>query len=375
MSTSYRLNQYTDFDRLLLPKVFIITLLGSGGAFALSFFEIYIPVPLLGSNIDLNLSLTFAVMLMTTIYCKNIASSMLVSLIGSIGLLSPAGNGAVEWILGYVVVIVSTFVVVGYYASRLKLVMQWNRFYLLFSALFSIFSIALGIIASQEADLYTDRGIETGLSGSDLGTGLNYPIIDLAIGLGILLFILIIFLIIRGQQLLTPRTSSFYSVFGYLSFLIGQALSLVPIIYWFDTLSRDQLLEIARIDRHLNTIDDIFLHQTDGPYMIFLDPLNVFFVMAATVTLTSVGLIMIGMGRNKGNLEGMRGGGQSSYLFPPMFLISFLVFGNYYLQNFLAPGGFFVSYELFPVFVSILWTVAILNQWVARIVLFVLERF
>ncbi|MHA2502983.1 MAG: hypothetical protein ACXAE3_08940 [Candidatus Kariarchaeaceae archaeon] len=367
MARSVQLTNYTDFDRLLGGKNFFLTLIGTGGAFVLSYLQIYIPIPLAPYNVNA----AYAIMMIVAIYTANFASSIFVAIGGSLGLVGVDGN-PMDFILTAIIINVLTMMILGFYSDRLRLVMHWNRLYYRLAALFSIGFIATGILWNPYAQQYRDAGINTG-SGNDLGTGFGIDVLDLAVLGGCLLLILIFAFLTRGQILLQSGAVAKYRIFGGLFFLIGQAATVVPMVLYLSE-GTSEFSDVAVIPYHLTLIDDLFSHSV-GKYAIFADPFSIFFVMAITVTFTSIGLILLRIAKHGGNMEGMKGGSNVIFFAPSLVYFLYFVLASYSVQNLIAPGGLFISVELFGLFATMIWISWFVYTWIARIVLFILDRF
>ena len=92
MATSSAPNKFRDFDRFLSKGNFFVTIIGSGLAFVFSYMsETYLSIdeylPPYG------LSLTFAMVIVVSVYAKNVASSLLVGISAGLGIVSPSDGG------------------------------------------------------------------------------------------------------------------------------------------------------------------------------------------------------------------------------------------------------------------------------------------
>ncbi|MHA2169037.1 MAG: hypothetical protein ACXAB7_03900 [Candidatus Kariarchaeaceae archaeon] len=381
------LNRYTDFDRFFRKKNFLVTVLGSALAFVFSYtsdtiinFE-YWETEISGFPVGppYRLSLTIAMVLVVAAYTRNIASSTLVAVIGALGLVSPFEDTTVHWFTGYLLIVLLLSLTIGLLADRLRLVMNWVDFYINIALVFTFFIIILGIFTNEFNELYEGYDL---FNNRDLGTGTDFPLVDVIILLGSILLLLFITSLVQGERILNRSNTRKYKVFGFLFFIAGQAISLVSIFFYSDEISHEDMAQIAQGDRHLVTLNELLSHEKRGGYGIIeeawiLDysvPSNIFFMIALTTVFTSIGLALLYIGRNEGNIEGMRGGSDVVFLAAPIGTLLFLTIGSYYVQNFVDPGGFFVAEELVVVFTTMIWAVLFLNQLVARFILFFLDR-
>ncbi len=375
-------NRFTDFDRLFSKKNMLITFLGSALAFIFSYFEgSNDPLPSTLINFEwlglpaippYKLSLTIAVVLIVSAYTRNISSSVFVGIIGAIGLVSPHGDGTVDWILGYILMLLLISFIIGVLADRLRLVMDWVDFYLMTAFLFAVYIIAWGIYTNPHGAKYFgsyDLG-----TGGDFDTGIGFPIVDLTALLVILLLTLIFMFITNGQIVLASNNVKKYKLFGYFFLIIGQAISLVSIIAFSDKISEEDMLSISSHDSQLKTVGDLFSHYSTGNYAIIVYPSNIFIMAAFTTVFTAIGLSLLIIGRNGGNIDGMKGGSDVVFLAAPIGTILFLTLGSYIIQNVIDPHGFYIGEELVTMMAAMIWSVLTLNQLIARIVLFFMDR-
>lgn len=237
---------------------------------------------------------------------------------------------------------------------------------------FTVVAMVYSWLTNPVAEEYWANGISIG-NGGDLMTGLNIPLLEIAVTFGVFVLSGIILFLLRGQILLPDDSISKYKFFGLFFFIIGQLVTIVPLILFSIDLSRDQLVEIARNDYHLQTINNLFTHQSGGPYGLYGE-VSVYIIMAVTTALTCIGITLLLVGKNKGNLEGVKGGSETVFLAGPIAFVVFFGYSVYMIQNLIAPQGFFLSIELFTVFASVLWTVFFINQLVARFILLLLDR-
>jgi len=372
LATATQLQRFTDYDRLFTRNNFIVTLLGSIAAFSLSYFS--------GTFIDageygpsFRLSFTFAAIIVVSVYTRNIASAGIVGLVGGIGVTAPDG-GSVDWALSYIMISFVLAIFLAMLANRLQLVMTWIKLHLMIAMIFVIFLLGLSITSDPEAGEYISRGYDLG-RGGDMGIGNDLPVIELIVFSTLLVLTLIVYLLIRRPMILDSESVFKYEVFGSLFLLFGQALSFIMLLGLTKEVREVDMVEIARRPDHLTTIGDLFSHEATGDnYSIVIDPLNIYTILSISVVLTAIGLSFLLIAKHRGNIEGMRGGSDIAYLAAPVGLLIFFIGGSYYLQNFLNEGGFFISIELVPVLVTMIWTVLFFNQIVARIILFVIDR-
>ena len=372
MSTKTELRKFTDFDRLLLPKNFIITLLGSIGAFACSYYDQTI-IDISNFSTPFFLSFTIAIIIFVSLYTRNIASAGIVSLVGALGIVSPF-SGSVEWFLGYIVILFILAMILGRLADRLRLVLYWVKFHMVFAL--GIAAIFMGLSASSnwKKSTYTDRGYKIGVGG-DLGTGNHLPLMEISVFVVLMLLVLLMLFLTRGQIILTQGGSKKYSIFGWIFFLLGQGLVAVTLYLYTKTITETDILQITKVDKQLNTIGELITHQASGNYYaVMVQPFNINIVIAVSTVLTAIGLGLMYIGRNSGNVEGMRGGYDIAFLAAPLGVLLFQLLGSYTVQNYIQPGGFYISVELMSVFSTMLFAMFFFSQWIARISLFVVNK-
>lgn len=365
MSNAVRLTNFTDFDRLLVGKNLLITILGSALAFFLAFYQVYIPLPI----IPYNLSLAIAVMIIVTVFTSNIASAILVGIVGSIGIV--AADGVVDFILGYILINLILMIFLGYLSDRLQLILKWTRFYLFYGIVFSAISILLGILSNPVAEQYSDINIDVG-TGGEIGTGLGLPVLDLAVFGSLLILSLIMVVILRGEIQLDQRSRRRYRFFGGFFFILGQLVTLVPLLLLSIKISEAQLVSISTIDYHLKFLSEIFTH--GSTFGVYGSPTSIFLIMAVTTTFTCIGLSLLLVGKYGGNLEGTKGGSAITYLAAPTAIILYFSYASYQVQSLIDPSALYISIELYPVFAAMIWTVYYLNHLAARVVLFILDK-
>lgn len=368
MSVSMKLNNFTDFDRFLTDNNFFITLNGALVAFGISYFKLYIPLPFP----PYQLSLALAVMLFVAILTKNIASTAIVGLVGSLGIQPVEGNN-IGFIAGYILINFVILIFLGLLADRLRLVMDWVKFYLWSAILITIATVSIGYFYNDYAGRYWSRDIEIG-NGGDPRADTSLPITDLAVVAGVTLIVLFFLYLLRGQILLHDRSIMKYRVFGTLFVLVGYSLTLVGLYLFLGEISLDVLREIADSDTSISTMNNLFYHQTGGPYAVFLNPMNIFFLIPITYTLIAIGSSLLMIAHNKGNLEGVKGGSEIVHMAAPLAVIAYILYAHYFVQDLIAPGGVFIPLELYPVFALAIWLVFYFNQITARVLLFIFDR-
>ena len=125
----------------------------------------------------------------------------------------------------------------------------------------------------------------------------------------------------------------------------------------------------------LDTINDILTNQSSGALgAVLTDPLNIFIIAAATTMLTGIGLSYIAVGKNKGNIDSLRGSLNVLLFSAPIGTLLYFIFGAYYIQSYIYPNGYFVSVELFPIYFTLLWALLFINQFVALILTAILKK-
>ncbi|MHA2031664.1 MAG: hypothetical protein ACW99A_09910 [Candidatus Kariarchaeaceae archaeon] len=372
MATTTQLQKFTDFDRLFTWKNFIITLLGSVAAFSFSYYtETMLDVSEYGP--PFTLSFTFAAIIIVAVYTRNIASAGIVGIVGGLGVVSPYG-GSVDWVLSYIAICLIFALIMGMFANKLLLVNGWIKLHLAFAILFSGFLLGLSIITHTETDEYTSRGADLGVGG-DLGTGYDLPMFDIVVFAVLFLLVVIIFVLTRKPMILDSENIFKYEVFGALFLLLGQAFSFIMLLGLTEDVRESTMNEIARKPYHLQTVGDLFSHESSGDfYAIVTEPFSIYVILSLASVFTAVGLSFLFIAKYRGNVEGVRGGSDIAYLAAPIGLMLFIIGGLYYLQNFMYEDGFFISIELVAMFTTMIWAVIYFNQIIARVILLVLDK-
>jgi len=365
MSNSVQLSNYTDFDRLLTGKNLFVTIVGSALAFTLSYMGITVDVPV----IPYHLTFSIAVMIFVAIYTANIASGVLVVLIGALGLVGPDG-APLNFFLGYLVIHLIIVILLGYYSDKLQLVMNWTRFYLFMGVIFAVASVVSGILWNPYADRYQQASVSVGVGGN-AGTGLDLPVLDLAVLGGLILLSLVILILLRGQIQLTRRESRKYTIFGYLFLLLGIAVTAVPLLLYSVKIGPQAMQMIARSPDHIHFLSELLFYGTT--FGVYGEPVSIFLIIAVSTVLTSIGLSLKTIGEHHGNLEGKRGGADIAYYAAPLAFLVYFLYASYLVQNFIYPTGYFISIELFAVFAGAIWTLYFINQLIVRVVLMILR--
>lgn len=372
MATATQLQRFTDYDRLFARNNFIVTLLGSIAAFSLSYFsDTFIDTRAYGP--PFRLSFTFAAIIVVSVYTRNVASAGIVGLVGGIGITAPDG-GSVDWALSYILISFVLSIFLAMLANRLQLVMTWIKLHLMMAMTFVIFLLGLSITSDPEAGEYISRGYDLG-RGGDMGIGNDLPVIEIIVFSSLLILTLLVYLLLKKPMILDSENVFKYEIFGALFLLFGQALSFIMLLGLTKSIQEEDMIDIARQPAHLTTVGDLFSHEATGDYYSYvIAPLNIYTILSISTVLTAIGLSFLFIAKYRGNIEGMRGGADIAYLAAPAGLILFFIGGFYYIQNFVYEGGFFISVELVPMFVTMIWAVIFFNQIVARIVLFVIDK-
>lgn len=369
MANKIELVRFLDFDRFLIGRNFVVTTLGCILAFVLSYMTItYIPIPF----VPYLLSLTYAIIITVSVYCRNIASSLLVGIFGSIGIVSPYGNG-VDWINMYILITIVFSVILGLFADRLRLVMRWVRSNIFFSILFGVVILILGIYAEGYESQYWASNIQIGTSSA---LGSNYRLLLDAIYIGSIVIIgLIALIMVRGQMVLDTGSAKNYKIFGFIIFIIGNAISFVALIFYSHNIKLSVMKNLTNNKSQLITIDQIFTHLSSNQmYGVVVNPLDIYFVIALTILLTIIGISFYDLGDHKGNLEGMRGGMSIVFLAAPIAFVLYMIIGNYQVQHYLSTNGFYISEDAYSVFATIIWSFLFLSQFIAGILIFILRK-
>ncbi|MCY3410314.1 MAG: hypothetical protein INQ03_01645 [Candidatus Heimdallarchaeota archaeon] len=365
MSTKVKLTKFTDFDRMLEKDNFIVTLFGALAAFVLSFIsETILPIPFS----PFRLSFSLAILFFAVVYTKNIASSLILGIITGISIVSPFNYfDSVDFINGYVIIVVLVSVILGFYANRLMLVMKWNRQFMGFGFISSSIVLLFGYLSNSEAHKYWENGIPIGVGGDPyLDTGL--PLIEIAAFL--ILFILFIIPTIMLRQTLSLSRSSAkkYKLWGSILVSIGFILSLAGMILFNYVLSHEQMIDITSKVGNLDTINELINHQaSDQQYSVFISPINGFVLIAVSNLLFMMGISFHSVGVNRGNIDGIRARGYMLFFAPILTLLTYIVIGSYQLQRAIIPNGYYVGLELLPVYMSMLWSLYIWNTLLALI--------
>lgn len=372
MATATQLQRFTDYDRLFARNNFIITLLGSIAAFSLSYFsETFIDTREYGP--PFRLSFTFAAIIVVSVYTRNVASAGIVGLVGGIGITAPDG-GSVDWAFSYILITFVFAIFLAMLANRLQLVMTWIKLHLMIAMIFVGFLLGLSLASDPEAGEYISRGYDLG-RGGDMGIGNDLPVIEMIVFSTLLVLTLIVYLLLRKPMILDSESVFKYELFGSLFLLFGQALSFIMLLGLTKSIREEDMAEIARRPGHLTTVGDLFSHEATGDYYsIVIAPLNIYTILSIATVFTAIGLSFLFIAKHRGNIEGMRGGSDIAFIAAPAGLVLFFIGGLYYIQNFTYEGGFFISIELVPMLVTMIWAVLYFNQIVARIILFVIDR-
>lgn len=358
-----RLTNFTDFDRLLISNTFIVTLIGAILAFSLSYLSsTVIPIP----YTPYGLSFSLAVLIAVSVYARNIASSLLMGIATGLGIVSTTNN-PVYFLEGYIQFTIILSLILGFYSDKLKLVKNWTKTYIFYGFIFSIILVVMSLIYGSSGGDYWENDIKIGLGGDPfLNSG--FPLMEIVSVFALIILLLIPAIILRGEITLTGSSAKKYKAVGILSILSGLSLSLVSMVLFTEGISREIMEEIAIRPSQLITIDNLFSHLINTEYGVFVDPVNGFLVVAFSVMLFAVGISFYLVGKHRGNIDGMRGKGSVLIFAPIIATLLFFVLGSYYLQILLAPGaGFFISIELFPVFLNIIWSIGIINLVVSYI--------
>lgn len=363
MTYNVKLNNFSDFDAMLQTNNLIVTLLGAILGFSLSYFSqtiITLPVS------PFHISLSLAIVLATASYTRNFASTALVGLVTGIGIISPYG-GRVDFIEGYILLIVVLSISMGLFANRLKLVIDWTKTYIILGTLLSIYIIVMAFLAGGFEERYFSKGYNLGAGGDPLG-GTNLPLVEIAALVGIILLSLISTLLLKGTVSLSSSSAKNYLLFGYIMIALSLVISVVSLFLFTKTIPHQDMVAIANNPDHLKTINELFSYQaTNQQYSIVTAPVNAFSSLAFSVMLYSIGISCTMIGKNKGNMDGMRGGATVIFFAIPTYFLVFFSIGSYYIQNFISPGGYFVAFELLPVYFSMMWAYIFINVIVAYI--------
>ncbi len=357
MTNQVKLKNFSDFDRMLQSKNLVVTLLGAILGFALSYFTITIlAVP----YTPFGLSLSIGVVLATAVYTRNIGSTLFVGLITGIALVSPFG-GRVDFIEGYILLIVAISVYIGYNADKLKLILDWNRRYMQWAVLFAFYIIGMGFLSSGYEDRYYKFKIPLGIGG-DMFYDTGLPLLEIVALLGILLMWLVFNQLLKGTLSLSDSSAKKYRIFGLLMILVGFVISALSLILFSRTISQSQMLGIVKNRDHLATINQFFSHQaTAQQYSVIVEPFNGYVAIAYSIMFYAIGLSYYSIGKYRGNIDGIRGGASIIFFSIPLSLVIFFSIGSYYIQPLINPIGFYVSFEILPVFLSMLWAVMFYN--------------
>ena len=369
ISKDYELVRFTDFDRLLKPKELIVTLLGSALLFALGYFELIIDIPIA----PYGLSLSLGILIIVSVYTRNMASSLVIGLVAGISITSQTG-GSIDFILGYIVFTTLLSLMLAISADRLRLTLNWVKMYFIVNFLFALGFIILGIISEPVNKAYWSLGIGVGTTG-DPFFGTDLPMIGMFAILFLVLGCILYFLPIKGSKTLRKNGSRNHAIFGVLMFMIGQVLTFGSYFLYSYKLSNSQLQAISDNPSDLATLNDLFSNQSDSAIgAVLINPMSIFMIVATTIIMTGIGLIYIIVAINDGTIEGHRGGIYVTFFAAPIGTILFFIIGNYYLQDLIMPGGFFIEMVLYPVYLAMIWIVLSINQLLAFFVLFLLNK-
>ncbi|MCH8906241.1 MAG: hypothetical protein IH840_04050 [Candidatus Heimdallarchaeota archaeon] len=374
MATSTAPNKFRDFDRFLIRGNFFVTIIGSALAFAFSFYDQsylsideYMP--------PYGLSLSFAMIIVVAVYAKNIASSLIVGISAGLGLMSPSGNDLL-FVQAYIAICIILALTLGFLADRLRLVLNWVRYYLISTLIASSVIIGFSFIANEGSTDYeaiNDPSID--IAGSnDFGTGTDWPLYEIIALVFIFLVVLIVAVVTKGQIILDKNSSKKYVRVGNFFVLVAHTASLATLYFLTINLSQGDMEDVTGNPNYLRPIADMFSHRSSGGYAIIEDPFNIFVIIAVIITLTHVGLALRTIGQHQGNIEGMKGKSDVAYLAVPWGIVMFLVGSSFLLAENVYGGGFYVSQEVLVPFTLLAWAMIYLNLLVARIILWILDK-
>jgi hypothetical protein len=370
ISKDYELVRFTDFDRLLKTKELIITLLGAALLFVLGYFGYVFAIPIAPYGLSLSLS----VLIIVSIYTRNMASSLIIGLVAGITITSQTG-GSIDFVLGYIVFTTLLSLMLAIMADRLRLTLSWVKFYFLFNFIFALFFIILGILSESVNETYWSLGIGVGTTG-DPFFDTDLPMIGIFAIFFLVVGCILYFLPIKGSKTLRKQGARNHGIFGVVMFIVGQLLTFGSYFLYSSKITNSQLQSISDNPSDLGTLNDLFSNQSDSAIGVVLtNPMSIFMIVAATTILTGIGLIYVIVAINEGTIEGHRGGIYVTFFAAPIGTILFFIIGNYYLQDLLIPGGFFIEMVLYPVYLAMIWIVLSINQLLAFLVLFLLNKF
>ncbi len=359
-SNKILLDAYSDFDRLFEKDIFIVTVIGVLLTFLTSYFvQTFVPIPIL----PYGLAFPIAIALITSVYSKNFASSALVGLIGGIGLVSP--NGDIIWILGYIGWLTSLTIIIGYLSNLLKRINKWNGFIIITHIIFIWYMIGLSMLTNQYADIYWNKGVPIA-TGKDIFFGTNYPLLDIFVGLGLTTVFILLTIPLWGDKMLDKKSANKYSIFGYLLLIIGQLLIAIGFFATKVSFSGKLALE-------LNTLNDLFIHLKQPIYAVYTI-VNIYYIIALYTTLTGLGIMYIMTGYAMGVLEGRRGNVYVNYFVLPLGIVLYLLYSSYYIQQYLVPGGYYLSMSLLPVYLATIFPALVIYQNISAIVGLILNK-
>lgn len=369
ISKDYELVRFTDFDRLLKTKELIITLLGSALLFALGYLGFVVDIPIAPYGLSLSLS----ILIIVSVYTRNMASSLVIGLVAGISITSQTGE-SIDFILGYIVFTTLLSLMLALPADRLRLTLNWVKMYFLLNFAFALGFIILGILSEPVNESYRSLGIGVGTTG-DPFFGTDLPVIGMFAIFFLVIGCILYFLPIKGSKTLRKNGSRNHAIFGILMFMVGQLLTFASYFLYSYKVTNSQLQVISDNPSDLGTLNDLFSNQADSAVGVVLtNPMSIFMIVAATTIMTGIGLIYVIVAINDGTIEGHRGGIYVTFFAAPFGTILFFIIGNYYLQDLLIPGGFFIEMVLYPVYLAMIWIVLSINQMVAFLVLFLLNK-
>lgn len=369
ISKDYELVRFTDFDRLLKTKELIITLLGSALLFALGYLGFVVDIPIAPYGLSLSLS----ILIIVSVYTRNMASSLVIGLVAGISITSQTGE-SIDFILGYIVFTTLLSLMLALPADRLRLTLHWVKMYFLLNFAFALGFIILGILNEPVNESYRSLGIGVGTTG-DPFFGTDLPVIGMFAIFFLVIGCILYFLPIKGSKTLRKNGSRNHAIFGILMFMVGQLLTFASYFLYSYKVTNSQLQVISDNPSDLGTLNDLFSNQADSAVGVVLtNPMSIFMIVAATTIMTGIGLIYVIVAINDGTIEGHRGGIYVTFFAAPFGTILFFIIGNYYLQDLLIPGGFFIEMVLYPVYLAMIWIVLSINQMVAFLVLFLLNK-
>lgn len=368
--------RYTDIQRVLEDKyVFLLTILGSGLAFVFSYFpQTYIVLDFLPAEYrpPFNFTLTVTTIIVFSMLSKNLGATILIALVGALGI-QPYQGTTVAFGTLYLLTLLLTITYLTYLYSRKYLIGEWaTRLFLLALVLIGIILTYTHYVRAANPALYWNLGYDIGIGGSGEFVDGDYPVIDAIYFIVALAIMLYGWKKFRSELNLTKKGAKNYRLIGASLILVGQLITIVPFIIYNAVLPENDMLKIAST-KNIEPLQDLFLKS--DLFSVLLNPVSPFDLAVLTIAFTYIGILFVLTGMKEGTLAVTRGCIGYTFFFAPIATAIFLVFGTYIVQNFIAPGGYYISDTMLVVYFTVLWTFFTISDLIAWVVLFFAQLF